>query len=139
MKSKQRIPSEAMELLARIEIAFRGVPRPRVTKHVARGLDDEWILSNERGQELSELDPEYNWEDVSPEDIVKFNEYFNFADAEGWRFYLPAYMSHYLRNYSSRHYNPVYLAYGSSPERLSLLTPEQRECVDDFVILCEED
>jgi hypothetical protein len=139
MHPQQRIPPEATELLARIEVAFRGVPRPRITKHVARGFDDEWMLSEKRGKELAELDPEYNWEDVSGEDVEKFTEYFCFADAEGWRFYLPAYMSHYLRNYSNRHYNPVYLAYSSSPDRLELLTPDQRKCVDDFVELCEQD
>lgn len=139
MSRDQKPPAEAVALLARIEIAFKGVPRPRITKHVARGWDDEWMVSDERAEELAALDPEYNWEDIAASDIEKFTEYFSFADAEGWRFYLPAYMSHYLRRYANRHLNPVWFACQYSPKRLELLNEEQRRCVTDFLALCDED
>jgi len=139
MAHNDSLPKPAAELLERIEREFQGVPRPRITKHVARGLDDEWFLSDERGAELAKLDPEHDWHEVSDEDVQKFNEYFSFSDEEGWRFYLPAYMSYYLRNYSDRYMNPVQFAYRYSPERLALLTPAQKRCVEEFVALSESE
>ena len=43
-------------LIKRIETPSLGVPRPRVTRSVARGYDDEWILSEDRVRELSSRD-----------------------------------------------------------------------------------
>ena len=89
---KQRIDT----LLKRIDAAFAGVPRPKITKSVARGLDDEWFLSEERRAELSNRDPEENWTDLTEGCVRDYQDYFAFSDAEGWRFYLPAHMRFYL-------------------------------------------
>lgn len=122
------------QLLQRIVSAFANVPRPAITCSVARGYDDEWSLSPERMQELAALDTEQTWTDVSDEAIEFFQEYFNFTDAEGCRFYLPAYMSHYLRHFPGCAYDAVYWACGRR-EHFELLSPEQLACVDGFLSL----
>jgi hypothetical protein len=132
----------AGELLGRISVAYAGVPRPAITHSVARGYDDEWHLSMERGLELTAQDPEQIWTEVTDAAIHNFQEYFSFSDAEGWRFYLPAYMSYYLRDPLHRHYVALDACFWGDPEfgrvtRLDLLTPEQLACFHDFFHFAE--
>lgn len=130
--------ARAQQLLLRIERAFAGVPRPCITRSVARGYDDEWFLSDERVEELQALDPEQRWQDVTQDDVKHFQEYFTFSDDEGWRFYLPAHLSHYLRGLPHHGWDAVVIALTSPEPRLALLTPEQRACVDEFLALLNE-
>ena len=120
-------------LLAELDDAFRGVPRPNITKRVARGFDDGWVLSDERGQELTALDPEQDWHEVTKEDTNTFQEYFNFSDAEGWRFYLPAFIRYYLEDLESPEGDAVYWACTLPKPKFDLLTPAQMKCVKDFL------
>src|SRR5688572_19420016 len=76
----ERARKEAAALIVKIEEAFNGVPRPRITLRVARGYDDEWNLSEGRVRELSAGDPEYDWTDVEDQAIKCFQEYFSFSD-----------------------------------------------------------
>ena len=131
-------PERIPQLIRRIERAFDGVPRPRITKSVARGFDDEWFLSDERGRELHALDREQRWQDVTEDDIRSFQEYFTFADAEGWRFYLPAHMVYYLRGFPDYAWDAVYWALSSPDRRLELLDAEQLQCVQEFLQLIHE-
>lgn len=121
-------------LLQRISTAFAGVPRPAITHSVARGYDDEWFLSPERGSELAALDSERSWTEVTDGAIERFLEYFTFSDAAGWRFYLPAHMSYYLRHFPHCRHDAVYWAC-TKRDRFDLLTPEQVACVDEFLTL----
>ncbi len=132
---KQRIEN----LLKRIEDSFAGVPRPAITKSVARGLDDEWVLSDERAAELAQLDPEMEWTDLTADDVRNFQEYFTFSDAEGWRFYLPAYMKFYLLGFPDYAWDAVYDACSSRDPKLDLLTASQRACVQEFKKIVDED
>lgn len=126
-------------LLKQISVAFDGVPRPKITKSVARGYDDEWVLSEERIVELSNLDPEQKWTDVTEEGIKFFQEYFTFSDAEGWRFYLPAHMLFYLKGFPDYGWDAVYSACTSPEPKFDLLTPDQMRCVDAFLELIHEE
>src|SRR4051812_3870745 len=90
--------AEAETLIPLVKEVFPVTPRPRITLSVARGYDDEWNLSGDRIAELAARDPEQTWEDVTDSAIQTYQEYFNFSDAEGWLFYLPAYLCHYLRD-----------------------------------------
>lgn len=127
------------QLIRRIEVAFEGVPRPKITKSVARGYDDEWNLSDERIQELQALDLEQRWQEV-PEDFVKFfQEYFFFSDAEGWRFYLPAHMTYYLRGFPDYGWDAVYTALCNPEPKLGLLSPDQRACVQEFLNIIHDE
>jgi hypothetical protein len=120
-------------LLGHIEVAFHGVPRPRVTKSAARGFDDEWNLSDERIAELAALDPEQDWHEVTERNFATLNEYFNFSDAEGWRVYLPASMHHYPSNLESLSDDAVYWACTSKEPKFEMLSPAQLACVRDFL------
>ncbi|HTQ31256.1 MAG TPA: DUF6714 family protein [Opitutaceae bacterium] len=129
------------KLLADLDDAFREVPRPKITKSVARGLDDEWILSDERAQELASLDPEKDWHEVTESDVNTFQEYFNFSDVEGWRFYLPAFIRYYLLNLespSSDAGDAVYLACTSPNPKFDLLSPAQMKCIKEFIDIIDE-
>ncbi len=125
----------AAALIAQIEVAFGVIARPRVTLRVARGFDDEWNLSEARVEELSALDLARTWQEVSDAEIEAYQEYFTFADAEGCRFYLPAFMRHYLRSFTCAGYDAVYWAC-TEPEKLEALTAAERACVEEFLELC---
>lgn len=130
MEWVEQARAEGQELIAQIELAFEGVPRPRITLTVARGLDDEYILSEERERELASCDPEQTWQEVSDEAIVGHNEYFTFSDAEGWRFYLPAFLCQYLRLFPCG--NDTVVSACESRSHVELLTEEQLQCLDRF-------
>ena len=128
---------EAAKLIPIIEDAFRGVPRPQITLHVARALDDEWNLSEERHAELRAMDPEENWEDVDGNVAVCFFEYFTFSDDEGWRFYLPVLIRHYLLHFPDSAEDNVSDAC-KKRTHMGLLNAVQLECVDRFLALCHK-
>ena len=124
-------------VLSSIATEFRNVPAPRITLHVARAYDDEWTISQERGEKLKAEDPEISWQEVSDSKIQCFQEYFTFSDSEGWRFYLPAFMSHFLRDFPNGGFVAVCTAVRRPGDRLELLTEGQRRCVDQFRSLCD--
>lgn len=127
--------AEAQNLAARIPLVFGDPPRPRITLHVARGYDDEWTLSESRVAELAALDPELHWTEVTDDAIQCFQEYFCFTDGEGCRFYLPAYLRHYLAGFPLSGWDAVRFA---CENRLyfDLLTNAQIEFVNEFLELC---
>ena len=132
-----RASGKALTLIAEIEAVFPAIPRPKITRSVARGYDDEWNLSEERIRELAAQDPEVDWRDVPDEAITACQEYFAFSDAEGFRFYLPAYMRHYLREFPYSGWPGVDSAF-SQTEKLRHLTQIERACVDRFIALRKE-
>lgn len=135
--STNYIKSEALALIPIIEKAFVNIPRPRITLHVARGFDDEWHLSQQRGEEFASLDPETRSQDVTDDAIEDFQEYFSFSDDEGELFYLPAFMCHYLRKVPNPAYDAVYWAC-IEHERLQFLNTQQTECIKLFVDFCHK-
>ncbi|RBP44187.1 hypothetical protein DES53_1046 [Roseimicrobium gellanilyticum] len=128
---------EAQALAARLPEVFGDPPRPKITLSVARGYDDEWNLTEERIAELSAQDPEQHWTEVSPEAVRGSQEYFTFSDAEGWRFYLPAFMQDYLTEFPNYGWDAVYLAFVSR-KHVDLLTSEQLAFLDEFIALCQK-
>jgi hypothetical protein len=127
--------AEAIKLAERLPSVFGDPLRPKITLHVARGYDDEWNLSEERIQELAALDPEQHWMEVSTESTQQFQEYFTFSDAEGWRFYLPAFLRHYLAEFPLSGWDAVYWACVER-KHFDLITPEQADFIDEFLNLC---
>ncbi|HWB02913.1 MAG TPA: DUF6714 family protein [Verrucomicrobiales bacterium] len=126
---------EAQELAARLPAVFGDPARPLITLSVARGYDDEWFLTKERGEELAALDHEQHWTEVTAEAVQNHQEYFTFSDPEGWRFYLPAFLRHYLAGFPLYHWDAVYSAC-LTRRHFDLFTPEQVAFVDEFVALC---
>lgn len=128
---------EAVALIPRIEKAFEDMgPPPKVTLRVARALDDEWHFPEARRRELAAEDPEENWQEVSDEKIEVYHEYFTFADDEGRRFYLPAYLRHYLRRYPGCCWDAVVGACECYAVSMGL-NDEQLACVHAFLELRE--
>ena len=121
--------SEAMALAARLPDVFGDPPRPRVTLH-----DDEWVLSKERRTELAALDAEQHWTEVPAEATREFQEYFTFSDSEGWRFYLPAFLRHYLGEFPLCGWDAVYWACAER-KHFELFTAEQVAFIDEFLAL----
>ncbi|MCD6049067.1 MAG: hypothetical protein K0Q55_470 [Verrucomicrobia bacterium] len=81
------------KLVADIQKAFAGISKPNGTLRVARGADDhdhDW-------RKLQKLDDHYSaWEDIPSEDLEHYQDVFTWLCPEGYRFYLPAYMVHFL-------------------------------------------
>ena len=127
---------EAMKLATRLPEVFGDPPRPRITLHVARGYDDEWELADARVEELSAQDPERHWTEVDYAATQHFQEHFNFSDAAGWHFYLPAFIRHYLADFPLSHWDAVVWACRSR-DRFEFFTPKQIEFVNEFLALCE--
>jgi hypothetical protein len=130
MERVEKVRAEGLRLIAQIEKALPSMPRPRITLSVARGLDDEWDLREERERELAAQDPEQSWQDVSDEDIETHGGYFTFADAEGWRFYLPAFMCHWLRTFPLGNWGIESAC--ESMAHTGLLDHEQMQCLVRF-------
>ena len=128
--------AEGRKLAVRIPAVFGSPLRPRITLHVARGYDDEWFLTEERVAELSALDPEQHWQDVTAEAARTFQEYFSFSDDEGWLFYLPAFIHHYLADFPTGGYDAVFFACVQKKRSTGLLNPEQLAFLEEFTALC---
>jgi len=127
--------AEAQELAARLPLVFGDPPRPGITLHVARGYDDEWFLSEERFTELSALDPEEHWFEVTADAAYSFPEYFTFSDSEGWRFYMPAFLRHYLAEFPLSRDDTVRVAC-EDRRHFDLFTADQVRFIDEFLALC---
>lgn len=127
---------EAMGLAVRLPEVFGNPPRPRITLHVARGYDDEWTLSEDRVLELAALDPERHWTDITMESTRRFHEYFSFSDAEGWRFYLPAFLRHFLADFPLSRWDAVHHAC-LRRDHFDLISPNQAAFIDEFLVLCQ--
>lgn len=129
---------EGEELIRLIDQVFVSIPRPATTLRVARALDDEWIVSEERVAELAKEDPETDWREVSDDRTAGCQEYFTFAHSPGgWRFYLPAYMTHYLREFPGGGEDAVYDAC-IRRTHFDDLTADELAVVEKFVALCQK-
>lgn len=127
-------------LVEKIAGAFKDVPRPKITRSVAEGFDDEWLtITDDRIEELRAQDPEQVWTDVTEQQLRSYSGYFSFSDDEGWRFYLPAYMSMILRGFpSNEDETSVYFACVNPQPCFDLLNEPQLACVHEFVSLLHE-
>jgi len=132
---RQELHADAQLLLTRIDKAFGEIPRPLITLHVARGYDDEWSLSQERGEELRAMDPETDWREVSGEKLRNFTEYFSFSNPEGWLFYLPAFMSDELRDFPFDCHGAALTFLNPRDPKAALLNNEQMGCLEAYLNL----
>ncbi len=137
------------ELTIIIEKAFDGVSQPEeITLHVAEAHD---AYDYQHDQQHREKDFFGRWQDVPETHIQECQSALSFVDKIGMRFYLPAYMIWYLRNYKtdkvwSEHTlysldnhpnNQALSAYYK--ERFSLFSPEQLRACALFVKFCAHD
>ena len=129
------------EVIAAIRAAFDGVERGAVTLHEADVMDSYGSAEERAAARL--LDTDRVWEQVQAEDIERFSSALCFLDAEGFRYYIPAYMVWTLDNEttgaSSRNSTLCRLERlggrdATAAERLKLLDDGQRRAIALFLL-----
>ena len=132
---------EANAIVGRIQVAFNGVVLGNgMTIHEA---DLEGVFESELSRRIArEKDVERNWSDVPDwKCSALFSALYAF-DAEGWKFYLPAYMCWALRNWRRTNSPTMEWLIGSLTQRngfanhFSTLTFDQSNAVLSFLQFC---
>lgn len=137
------------ELINIIEKAFDGAPQPEdITLHVAEAHD---VYDYDHDKEHRRKDYIGRWQDVPREHIRNCQSALSFVNKTGMRFYLPAYMIWYLKNFGSDEVWSDHTLYSLDnhakdpklaeyhKERFSLFTPEQLSACATFVKFCAND
>ncbi len=132
-------PTDALTIIRAIEEAFGGVRRGNgVTLHEADAMDDG--ATGETLIRARAKDSERRWQDVSPEAMERMYSALAFLDAEGFRFYIPAYMTWTLGNYANSGSmtvdNTIYSLWPNargSEARYAMLTAAQKRCIAQFL------
>ena len=88
-------------IIEAIRSAFAGVPRGRITMHEAEVIDD--YGSDDERKKARGLDTDESWDQVRDNDIMACTTALCHVDADGWRYYLPAYMIWSLRHFRASH------------------------------------
>lgn len=92
-------------LLVEIQKAFADVKRGNgVTLHEAEVIDD--YGTEEKRKQARKLDTEVSWQDV-PEADIESHDILNFLDLEGYRYYIPAYMTFAINNFDKSNSNSI--------------------------------
>jgi hypothetical protein len=131
-------------LIVEITAAFDGVAREDgVSLREGIVMDDYGPEEQRAAARL--LDTDTRWQDVSDDDMQRYEVSLSFFDAKGFRYYLPAYMLRDLRlNIDAEHGISSDTLYSLSLaadtrlrnfqlERFSLLTPPQGQAVCRFL------
>lgn len=141
---------EKEELIKFIEEAFNGVEQPQeITLHVAEAHDD---YDYDHNKEHRKNDFIGRWQEIPSEHIKKSQNALSYVDKIGMRYYLPAYMVWYLKNYGNsdevftdhalysldNHPNDPRLS-EYHKERFSLFNQQQLKACALFVKFCSED
>jgi hypothetical protein len=138
MTPEEYITAEVQRVSELVRAAFSDVPRPKITKRIAVALDHEWIVDDERGDELSALDTEQHWSDISDAEIEEYNRILSWLDDTALRFYAPAFMDYALRHFSDDGHKRVWeiLELSSDPQKpLTAFNPCQLEAYREFLKL----
>ncbi|MBU44028.1 MAG: hypothetical protein CMN76_12470 [Spirochaetaceae bacterium] len=86
------------QVIELIQSAFDGVPQPdKLTLHVAEAHDN-WDYDNDAIH--WKKDHKGPWQDVPDDHLEECQFALSYLDPVGFRYYLPAFMVWYLRNYS---------------------------------------
>lgn len=133
-------------LIEKITIVFDGVQREDGVSLHETYVIDSYGNEEERAKARA-IDNESRWQDVSDEWLESFPDAFPFYDPKGYRYYLPAYLILFLKNFinyksltlefmmyslqlsSDKSYNHYYLS------RFKLLNQEQSKTICQFLRL----
>jgi hypothetical protein len=130
--------------------AFNGVDQPKnITLHVAEAHDNYDYTHDDDHRKSDYIGP---WQELPSSYIKKCQTALSYLDKIGLRFYLPAYMVWYLKNFGNRmeishdhtlhsldnHPNDQNLA-DNHKDRFSLFTTEQLTACAKFVKYCAND
>lgn len=140
--------SNQQGLIDEITSAFQDVRRGNgVTLHEATVIDS--YGSMEERAKARKKDTERRWQDVPDRDIANTDAVLSFLDAEGLRYYLPAYIVWYLRNidndavrssntFDSVVFHLTYQIEEREDKRFEGLTPAQGRAIAHFLIFVSE-
>ena len=137
------------ELIAIIVETFDGAPQPEgITLHVAEAHDD---YDYDHDDEHRKNDYIGRWQDIPQGHIKKCQSALSYVCKEGMRFYLPAYMIWYLRNFGTDEIDSDHTLYSLDnhsnnsdlnkyhQERFSLFSRAQLQACSLFVKFCAND
>jgi len=92
-------PHDPDNLIAEIRKAFKGVTRGAgLSLHQGRQVDILWVRDCDTVKRAVRHDPETRWDQVADAKMEDLCDALTFVDAEGFRFYIPAYMIYGLNN-----------------------------------------
>jgi len=131
--------TDCVQIIDEIERAFDGVTRDDgVTLHETWEIDR--CSSDRMRAKARRLDTDRRWQDVPDADIEQLPYALCFLDAEGFRYYIPAYMVWSLRHHQTNDSEAVdntVSAFMSDPlhkdKRYSLLNDLQRRVICQFL------
>ena len=92
------LDEETAGLITQITVAFQGVRRGNgISLHETKVLDD--YGDDSARQEAREQDTDTQWWEIPDEVMHHHHFYLTYLDAEGLRYYLPAWMIHALKHF----------------------------------------
>jgi hypothetical protein len=124
------------QLLREIEFAFDGVELGTgISLNQARAMDD--YESEDRIRLAREWDTELRWQDIPDDKVDRLSDTLAFMDSEGFRFYIPRFMTFALRNERSSSHAVETTVYWTARENriekhMALLSDDQRTALDAF-------
>lgn len=131
-----------MSLLSEIRQAFGDVSRGSgTTPHEARVMDD--YGSEEEQKQARKQDKDVHWWEISKATLEELYDAFTFLDGEGFRYYLPAFMTYALQHGRESDW-PVgdwavyYLARRDKQNEFALLSKQQSQVVTRFLQFVSE-
>ena len=126
-------PSDKLALIMEIQRAFRNVERGNgVTLHETEAID--FYGSDEERRNARAKDTDRNWQEVDDRWIEEFGGVggLSFLDEEGFRYYLPAYMTYWLRTGNEPNSLAFHLG-GAYWNFDQLLRPKQKQVTAKFL------
>lgn len=132
-------------LIAEITAAFDGVQREEGVSLREGEVLDEYGDAEQLAAARA-LDTDTRWQDVSDDDLWKYNISLTYFDAKGFRYYLPAYMTYDIRHWGQDKFDGFVLPYliltrltktgrySFTMERFSLITPPQGKAICSFLL-----
>ncbi|MCW1924564.1 CPCC family cysteine-rich protein [Luteolibacter arcticus] len=134
------------KIITSIERAFRKVSRDGgITLHQMDLVDGNYLGTHIAMKIAEEEDPETRWQDIPAGKLSEFHESLVFLDDLGFRFYLPAFMTHALAtafpDIAYAEFNGVLWSLDGGPEdpyrrdSIALLNLEQKQATAAFLQL----
>ncbi len=136
---KPLVPYEKAEkIIATISQAFGTVLRGQgISLHEADALDS--YASDGQVKRARLLDTDTHWREIAPEQLERFNGVLIYTNAEGFRYYIPAYMTLALRTWQSGSLSvdaaisSLFPVTSNASERYALLDDNQKKCIAMFL------
>ena len=140
---KPLAPDEKAEkIIATISRAFGKVLRGQgISLHEADALDS--YASDDQVKQARLLDTDIHWWEITPEQLERFNGVLIYTNADGFRYYIPAYMTLALRTWQSGSLSvdaaisSLFPVTPNASERYALLDDNQKKCIARFLCFME--